>query len=232
MPAFIDVSGQKFGRLTAIEYVSKGFFPNGRERMGWSCECECGKNTFVQSGDLRGGKALSCGCLKAERHTTHGKSKERIYQTWVNMKSRCENLENKDYGGRGISYDPRWCLFEEFYSDMSDSYSDDLTLDRIDLDGNYCKENCRWVTQAVQVRNRGMQSNNKTGVTGVSIWISEYGVKRYLAYVKINRKQKRKSFSTKVYGEEEAFRLAVEQRKAWIEELNAEGAGFSEKHGK
>lgn len=90
-----------------------------------------------------------------------GSSKTRIYGIWSNMKSRCNNPNNQDYGhygGRGVTYDPRWENFAEFYKDMSSTYEDDLTLDRIDVNGPYTKDNCRWVSRLVQ-------NNNKTTTT-------------------------------------------------------------------
>lgn len=88
---------------------------------------------------------------------THKMSKTKVYNAWLNMRKRCDKKDDKDYanyGGRGITYDPRWGTFEGFYSDMGDSYVEGLSLDREDVDGNYCKENCKWVPVSEQSRNR------------------------------------------------------------------------------
>lgn len=90
-------------------------------------------------------------------NTKHGMWQTRQYRIWVNMRTRCTNPKANNYhnyGGRGITYDPKWETFEGFWEDMQEGYSDELTLDRIDNDGNYCKENCKWITMKEQQNNR------------------------------------------------------------------------------
>lgn len=150
-----DLTGQKFGRLTVI-----GRAPNDRKgRAMWWCECNCGniKAKPVQGYDLISGRVRSCGCLYFEsnkgRNATHSMSQSRIYREWVSMKGRCSR--HKRYISKGITVCPEWSSFEVFYDwAMSSGYSDDLTLDRSDNDGNYCPDNCRWVTMKEQQNNR------------------------------------------------------------------------------
>lgn len=117
--------------------------------------CPCGKIFVVRLSNLRRGQK-SCGCKKG--NFKHGMKGTRPYRIWRNMKDRCTNPKNKDwhrYGGRGISYCPRWSEFKKFWDDMHNGYSKDLTIDRIDNDGNYCKDNCRWSTLLEQAANTG-----------------------------------------------------------------------------
>ena len=153
----IDMVGKKYGKLTVVKEV-------GRDRRGirYECECECGGIAQNVSGrDLRTGHKTSCGCRHGDRRRTHGMAGTGPYYAWGNMKKRCNNRNNPDYhsyGGRGIKYCPKWERFEGFWEDMKDGYSSDLTLDRIDVNGDYCKENCRWITLKEQENNR---TNNK-----------------------------------------------------------------------
>ena len=136
----------------------------------WRCKCECGKEVIVQGQTLRSGRTKSCGCLSREIHkevmtelnksnSRHGQFGTRIYRIWCSMKSRCYNKNHKayiDYGGRGITICAEWKDdFEVFYNwAVKNGYSDNLTIDRIDVDGNYEPSNCRWATSSVQRRNQ------------------------------------------------------------------------------
>jgi len=153
-----DLTGQKFGRLTAIKPVGKSKSHN----ILWLCKCDCGNYHTTAAVYLNNGDCKSCGCLKRQmakdRTTKHGKKGTRIYIIWQNIKRRCTNPNNpnyKDYGGRGISYCSEWEEFEPFYEwAIKNGYKDDLTIDRIDVNGNYCPNNCRWVTQEQQQYNK------------------------------------------------------------------------------
>lgn len=115
--------------------------------------CKCGNKKTVYLQHITSGRTQSCGCRKV----THGVSNTRMYRIWRGMKTRCCNNKSdkyKYYGGRGISLCPRWTIFKNFCEDMNKGYSDHLTLDRIDVNGEYCKENCRWVTHRKQQHNR------------------------------------------------------------------------------
>lgn len=174
---FLDLAGKTFGRLTVI---SRG--PNIGRHVQWKCRCECGKETLVTSTNLVSNRSRSCGCLHIEAVTTHGKTTCREYSAWVSMKSRCYTTSNigfKYYGARGITVCERWLhSFENFVTDMGAKPGNEYSLDRIDPNGNYCPENCRWATRDVQDNNR---RNNKfvtfDGKTQtVSQWAKEKGI--------------------------------------------------------
>lgn len=128
----------------------------GSKRRFAILKCEFCNKEF--EGNIARAKSISCGCrtdLKA--HFKHNYSKTRQYQVWADMKDRCNNVKNSRYylyGGRGITYDTKWEKFEGFWEDMQDGYEDDLTIDRIDSDKGYYKNNCRWVTKQAQTTNR------------------------------------------------------------------------------
>ena len=153
-----DITGQRFGRLVAVRVFGKT--ANGDAR--WECRCDCGKNTVVKYGHLKSGAVKSCGCWK-EAPKKHGMTakgaRPRVYGIWEGMKQRCSNPNVERYpryGGRGIKVCQEWADdFETFYIwAMANGYSDDLTIDRINNDGDYTPGNCRWVTIADNIRNR------------------------------------------------------------------------------
>lgn len=152
-----DLTGNKYGRWTVILEGERGH--QGKRR--WNCICECGTRGLVYQDNLLSGKSESCGCLRQERSVakcrTHGERHSRLYRIWTGMKTRCNNSYHtayKDYGGRGVTICDEWSDYTVFRDwALSHGYADNLTIDRIDNDGNYEPSNCRWVTQATQVNN-------------------------------------------------------------------------------
>ena len=146
----IDLTGQRFGRLEVLKY-------NGNSR--WECKCDCGKIVYPKGGNLRKGYIHSCGCLRKEvtgdNHRTHGETRTRLYRIWKAMRKRCNNPNDSCYylyGGRGITVCKEWSQYEPFKLwALNNGYSEELSIDRIEPNGNYEPANCRWATAKEQV---------------------------------------------------------------------------------
>jgi len=170
----MDLTGQRFGRLIAVENVGKR---NDKDTL-WKCQCDCGNIITVPIGHLRGGHTKSCGCLKNKHHVTN----RRIFQAWKNMIDRCENPNGKDakhYYEKGIKVCAEWHTYQNFEKwALSHGYADNLTIDRIDGDKDYCPLNCRWITLAEQQRNKENNLNfTYNGETKcLSEWAREFGI--------------------------------------------------------
>lgn len=175
-----DLTGLKYGRLLVIKRVPKPEHIKG-QRIYYLCECECGNQKIVAKSHLTTGHTSSCGCKVidmaidrnkgwlAKHNEKHGMSNTPFYEVWSKMKHRCYNENNKNYhnyGGRGIRVCDEWHNFENFMDDMYNSYikfnkkygEGTATLERKDVNGDYCKDNCTWVTIQEQQQNK---RNNK-----------------------------------------------------------------------
>lgn len=187
-----EMIGKKFGKLTVIEQL------NTRDKHGYpiyKCVCDCGNVVHVNSNKLKTHNTKSCGCLKFERLRTHGHSHDRLYTIYNNLKNRCCNKNHrdfKDYGGRGIAVCDEWCNdFMNFYKwSIANGYNDTLTIDRIDVNGNYEPSNCRWTNSTTQSRNkRNTVYLTYNGVTkSLPQWAEELGVKYNKLYSRYRRK--------------------------------------------
>jgi hypothetical protein len=186
-----DLVGKRYGKLTIIDLVQS----KTEKRRNALCRCECGKTKEVTISNLRSGATTSCGCLREKRRlqatTTHGMTGTKLHNAWRSMKARC-NIEScsnySSYGGRGINVCDEWNdsyeIFEEWA--LASGYADNLTLDRINTNGDYEPSNCRWVDKTIQARNRRVRKTNNTGVTGVS---KRKDSGKYRATISVNGKR-------------------------------------------
>lgn len=152
-----DLTNRRFGHLTAIKYLG---------RSSWECKCDCGKIISIYGGNLKSGQSTSCGCRRIN-HVIHNKCHTRMYSICQGMKRRCTNPNCKDYqyyGGRGITICNEWRNnFQAFYDwAMSHGYSEELSIDRINHNGNYCPENCQWITVS--------ENSKKSNIERKSSW--------------------------------------------------------------
>lgn len=186
----LDLTDMKFGKLTVL-YEDKS---QKYERVHWICKCDCGNIISVSRNELRDGHTKSCGCLKLKNNglTTRANYRDnRLYNIWRGIKKRCTLPSDKDYknyGGRGIQICNEWLNSYIAFHDwaINNGYSEELTIDRIDYDGNYEPSNCRWVTMKEQNNNKRSNVfftyNGKT--KSMSKWCDEFGV----SYEKIKNK--------------------------------------------
>ena len=182
-----NLIGQTFGRLTVVSEAPSDRF----NRTRWHCVCSCGGKKIVSGYCLTAGTTKSCGCLRhIAYHKTHGESGSILFSVWQGMKSRCYCAGRKDfkhYGARGIAVCDAWKHdFPAFRSwALSSGYSDGLSIDRIDVNGDYCPDNCRWVTQTDQVRNR----RNSIRYKGLSLkeWSAITGINYYTLHDRITK---------------------------------------------
>jgi hypothetical protein len=179
-----DLTGKRFGSLTALSEA-------GRDRTRsvlWRCACDCGGERIVAAGYLNAGDVQSCGCVN--RSKTHGQTSTALYVRWKAMIQRTTNpnaTAYAEYGGRGITVCSEWRQFEGFARDMGPTFSPDLSIERVDVNGGYAPSNCVWAPQAQQARNR---RNNKQitfqGVTMVAAdWAEYLGLNRKRLYSRL-----------------------------------------------
>lgn len=192
-PRFKDIEGHIFGRLFVDGYAGRNSCLSGYTHY-WSCTCSCGVRCTVGHINLRSGHTKSCGCMRKEvtsaRTRKHGLTKSRVHGSWSHMKTRCYNSNCKDfpdYGGRGIKVCADWHVFENFLRDMGHP-PDNLSLDRIDSDGDYESSNCRWATATQQSRNRrGVRRIAFEGVTlPIPEWAERFGLKLPTLHFRLN----------------------------------------------
>lgn len=158
-----DFTGRKIGRLTVVKRVDDTFDKSGRRYVTWECICDCGNVTYTTTNNLRG-KTTSCGCylkeVAGQQTHKHGYRKTRLYRIYNNMKQRCNNpniAEYKNYGGRGIKVCAEWnapdglAAFAKWA--LSNGYKPNLTIERINVNGNYEPSNCTWIPQSEQAKN-------------------------------------------------------------------------------
>ncbi len=157
MSKLVDLTGRRFNSLVVLRRAENAL--NGVAR--WECLCDCGNVTIVRGKNLKSGAVKSCGCRRKTNPSsqTHNMSKTRLYHEWASIKNRCynKNLKTyKDYGGRGIEVCDEWKHSFEAFRDWAfeNGYSDDLTIERINFDMNYCPENCKWIPFNEQQKNR------------------------------------------------------------------------------
>jgi hypothetical protein len=150
-----NFDGVVFNSLTVVHDI-----PSERGERKVMCQCKCGVRKPVTLAKLKTGHTKSCGkCIYSPLYK-HGMTGTKFYLAWENMVGRCRDTRNKNYGGRGIRVCDSWLSFQNFMDDMYESYDESLTLERKDVDGNYCPENCEWVTMTVQGHNRRKYRGN------------------------------------------------------------------------
>ena len=192
----LNLIGQQFGRLTVIRKQRMKKYG----RAYWLCQCQCGKKTFVKGTDLTLLKTKSCGCYRREKtsqvfrkHGDSGYVMSRLYRAWAGMKQRCLNInceQYKYYGGRGIKLYKMWHDYVTFKNwALANGWREDLEIDRIDNDGNYCPENCRWVTHKENCRNtrrtRWFTINGET--KSLADWCDIYDISYKTVHARLTR---------------------------------------------
>lgn len=189
----IDLTGQKFGRLTVLGFSHKVVYSQTNVRYYWKCRCDCGTEKLVLASQLRGG-TLSCGCFAKEKSHAprkHGMSNHRLFSIWHSMLQRCENPNSSgyhNYGGKGVRVCEEWHDSKKFFEwALNNGYREDLTIDRIDGNGNYEPSNCRWTDWKTQSnntsRNHYLTINGETKT--VAQWGEYYGVPYKTIYQRV-----------------------------------------------
>lgn len=195
-----DIRGTRYTRLVVVDLARIHRSPTGATIAYWKCRCDCGTEIDVAYSALACGHTKSCKCLHkvaaGQRVFKHGMSSKTnvhpIYRVWAAMLSRCENPNHADYhnyGGRGITVCERWHSFESFRDDMLPTWQPKLSLDRRENSGNYCPDNCRWITPREQCNNtrynRTITINGETKT--VAQWAEVYQISKHTILSRLNR---------------------------------------------
>lgn len=176
---FIDMTGKVVGRLHVLRRAENDRHGSAR----WECMCDCGKEVVVLGRSLRCGSTRSCGCISVEnakilKRITHGETGTRLYRIWKGIHNRCRDINNKTYGGRGISVCSEWDSYEAFREwAHKTGYREDLSIDRIDVNGNYSPDNCKWSNIVQQANNK--RNNVKYNGKTAAVLARENGIKYY-----------------------------------------------------
>lgn len=177
MSIYKDITGKKFNYLTPIKPVYKDSIGHTH----WLCKCDCGNEIIVDKAHITSGHTKSCGCFSIKVHSTHSSSKSRLYKIWIGMRNRCKR-KVQNYGKKGIKVCPEWdrnfVAFQNWA--LNNGYADDLSIDRINNDGDYCPENCRWATSKEQVQNRDVTIF--VVIDGVKDTLANWCEKKQIAY--------------------------------------------------
>ncbi len=195
----VDLTGSRFGKLTVMRQAEDYVYENGKRRTQWECRCDCGNTVFVEQSNLKRGNSSSCGCLCRElnirRSTKHGDKHTRLYRIWCGIKCRCQNENStsyENYGARGITMCKEWqdsyTHFKEWA--LNNGYTETnhlLSIDRLDVNGDYTPENCKWSNPKEQANNRRNTAfitfNNESH--SLSEWSDIVGIKYHTLFARI-----------------------------------------------
>ena len=195
MGKFVDLTGKRFGKLIVIKRADDYVSPSGYVAVNWLCQCDCGEQTVVRGCNLKSGSSTSCGCERIvhPNRLRHGDTRTRLHSIWKGMRRRCydqNDINYKDYGARGITVCSAWHEYESFKDwALSNGYHDSLTIDRIDNNGNYSPDNCRWTDKITQANNtRGNHMLEYNGETHtMAEWSRISGVPYHRLKDRINK---------------------------------------------
>ena len=185
-----DLTGRRFGRWLVLKETDERKCGN----VMWLCKCDCGTIKTVSSNSLKKGKSLSCGCYNKDIITKHGMGRTRLHGIWGNIRYRCGNEKSigaKNYINRGIKVCEEWANSFEAFAEwaLANGYTDELTIDRIDNNGNYTPDNCRWTTAKEQGRNK--RNNVHLTYNGETHCLSEWAEITNQPYTRLHQRYSR-----------------------------------------
>ena len=189
MGRFIDMTGERYGRLVVLRRADDYIVPKtGKHQTMWECVCDCGRNVVTARTPLVSGAVISCGCAGRENRmraiVKHGGTGSRLYNIWLDMRHRCTipgSTRYDNYGGRGINVCEEWNDFATFrFWAESSGYNDTLSIDRVDVNGDYCPENCRWTD--ILSQNNNTTRNVKIALGGEEMTIGQWARRLGISY--------------------------------------------------